>query len=229
MRWPGRRAPRPGGATVRREHSYGALCLRSALFSLWFILLSLSSASPLAAQKSTAEGLTLGVHVGSVSVHAGEADRATGGGGGVLLGYGLTRGLTIFARVDGANIELDDSVSAQGTWVVGHVDLGARFHFADPRRSYAPYLEGALTRRIVEVTELPQPNVYGADRIRFSGGVFTLGGGVLIYANASLAFDLGVRVGGGEFTSVTIGETRREGFDLATRSTRLNIGVAWWL
>lgn len=229
MRCSERRAPRSGGVTVRRGHACGVRSLRSALFSLPFALLWLPTVSPLAAQKSTTEGLTLGVHVGSVSVHAGEADRATGGGGGILLGYGLTRGLTIFARVDGANIELDDAVSVRGTWVVGHVDLGARFHFAHPRRSYAPYLEGALTRRIVEVTELPQPNVFGADRIRFSGGAFSIGGGIMIYAKESLAFDLGVLVAGGEFTSVTIGETRREGFDLATRSTRLNLGVAWWL
>lgn len=224
-----RRVSRSCSSAILRNPSIIGCSLRTSPAALPFVVLCLNAATPLAAQNSTTEGFTLGLHAGSVSVYAGEADRATGGGGGLLLGYGLTRGLTIFGRVDGANIELEDAASLQGTWTMGHVDLGVRLHFANPRRSLAPYVEAALTRHIVEVKDLPQPNAFDTDRIRFSDGTLTLGGGVMIYSGETLAFDIGGLVSSGAFTEATVGATRRAAFDLNARSIRLNIGVAWWL
>lgn len=186
-------------------------------------------AAPTSAQESTTRGFVLGLHVGAASIQPQNADRANGGGGGLFIGYGVNRRFTIFARLDGANIEVDDEVDAQGTWVMGHGDLGARFNFANSLRSFVPYLEAAFTGRVVEVTDLPTGNTFGVDEISFSGGAFTLGGGLMIYASETLAIDLGLLFSGGEFTDITVGNTTVSGFDVDTSSTRFNVGVAWWL
>lgn len=224
-----RRASRSRSMATRGRHALVGFFLRRSPVPFLLLLFGLHPTSRVAAQQSTTEGFTLGLHVGSASVRAGPADPATGGGGGLVLGYGLTRALTVLARVDGANIEVEDAVNVAGAWVMGHVDLGARFHFAHPRRSYAPYLEGALTHRIVEVTERPRPNGFDAEEIRFSGGTFTLGAGVMVYTTETLAFDIGVLSSRGTFAEVSVGDASRESLNLDTRSTRLNIGVLWWL
>ena len=185
--------------------------------------------APASAQESTTRGWVLGLHVGGASIEPEGADRTNGGGGGLFVGYGLNRKFTLFARLDGANIEVEDDVDTQGTWVMGHVDLGARFNFANSLRSVVPYVEGAFTGRVVEVSELPATNPFGGQEISFSGGALTLGGGVMVYASETVAIDLGLLFSGGEFTDVTVGNTTVSGFDLDTRSTRFNIGVAWWL
>lgn len=193
------------------------------------VLAALSLPGRSAAQESTTRGFVLGAHVGASSIKVEDADRGNGGGGGLFIGYGVNRRVTIFGRVDGSNIEVENQPDAEGTWTMAHVDLGVRFNFANSLRSYVPYLEGAFTARAVEVSDLPANNAFGVDSYSFSGGAFTLGGGVMIYASQTLAFDLGLLFSGGEFTDITVGNTTRGGFDLDTQSTRFNVGVAWWL
>ena len=201
----------------------------SATTSLLTVAAMLFLAAPASAQESTTRGFVLGLHVGGASIKVEDGDRANGGGGGLFVGYGLNRSFTLFARADGTNIEVEDDVETQGTWVMGHVDLGARFNFANSLRSVVPYLEGAFTARVVEVSDLPTGNTFGVEEISFSGGAFSLGGGIMIYASETLAIDLGLLFSGGEFTDVTVGNTTVSGFDLDTQSTRFNVGVAWWL
>ena len=51
----------------------------------------------------------------------------------------------------------------------------------------------------------------------------------MVYATQTLAIDLGLLVSAGGFSDVTLENATPKGLDLNTTSTRLNMGVRWWL
>ena len=186
------------------------------------------TASPGVAQESTTRGLLIGAHLGGASLSVEGSERSNGGGGGIAVGYGLNRNFTLFLQLDGASIDVRNQDDVEGTWAIGHVDLGTRFHFANSLRSWVPYLQAAFSARAVQVSGLPPESVLGGDDVEFSGGAFTFGGGVMLYAGQTFAFDLGLLFSGGEFTDIRVGQTTQGGLDLDASSSRFNLGVAWW-
>lgn len=222
----------PGGshvATLRRRIDVAHSITISRITGISGLALLMAFATPVAAQHPTTQGFIFGLHVGAVSIQAEDVDRATGGGGGLYVGYGLNPRVTIFTRVDGANIAVENAFDVEGAWGMGHVDLGVRVHFPGAERSAVPYLEGSLTGRLVDVSELSESSSFGVDEISFSGGALSLGGGVMVYATQTLAIDLGLLVSTGGFSDPTLQDAIQKGLDLNTTSTRLNIGVRWWL
>ncbi|HSH76229.1 MAG TPA: hypothetical protein VLA09_11140, partial [Longimicrobiales bacterium] len=142
------------------------------------------------------------------------------------LGYGFNRTVELFLQLDGAEFDVDDA-EVRGRWTMAHVDLGVRFHFADPVRSWVPYLQAALGARAVAVDN---PVVQGQSEadVSFSGGAFSLGGGIMFYFNRSLAADLQLLWTGGEFTEITVRNVTVSGLEIDAQSSRLNIGISWW-
>jgi len=185
------------------------------------------AAMPLSGQKSTTRGLNLGVHLqaASLTLESGESD--SGGGMGFRVGYGLNRIVTLYFEADGVSVDSENSDVIQGTWKLGHVDLGARFHFASTLRSWVPYLEVAVGGRTASVTDV---GANGVDLPDFSrnGGAFSFGGGIYAYFKETLALDVGLKLSGGEFTEVRIGALSQNNLDLDASSTRFKIGIVWW-
>jgi len=192
-----------------------------------FLLIVLQATAPAAAQQSTTRGLTLGLHLSGASLVVEGEDRNEGGGLGVRVGYGLNRTVTLFAQLDGAQVDVPSSDALQGEWSMGHVDLGARFHFASTLRRWVPYLQAALAGRVVSVDEAVL-NQVPVDDVSFTGGGFSLGGGIMLYVRETLALDLHLMWTGGEFTEIEVGNQSLSGLDLDAQSTRLGLGVAWW-
>lgn len=184
---------------------------------------TLLAATTVQAQESTTRGFVIGGHLGGASLTVEGSDRSNGGGGGIVVGYGLNRSFTLFVQLDGSSVDVRNQEAVGGQWSIAHADFGVRYHFANSLRSWVPYLQGAFTGRAVRVTELP------ADQeVEFSGGAFTLGGGVMLYPSQTFAFDLGLLFSGGEFTDVTVGQTTQGGLDLDASSSRFNLGIVWW-
>ena len=198
---------------------------RTVLTVLAFTLLA---ASPAMAQESTTRGFLVGAHLGGASLSVEGSERSNGGGGGIEVGYGLNRNFTVFLQLDGASIDVRNQDDVEGTWAIGHVDLGTRFHFANSLRSWVPYLQAAFSARAVQVTGLPPESALGGDEVEFPGGAFTFGGGVMLYVGQTFAFDLGLLFSGGEFTDIRVGQTTQGGLDVDASSSRFNLGVAWW-
>ena len=156
------------------------------------------------AQESTTRGLTLGVHASGASLTVESGDRSDAGGGGIRLGYGLNRNFTLFLQLDGAQFDVNQSDGIEGQWTMGHVDLGTRFHFANSLRSWVPYLQAAFTGRAVEVKN-PTVNGNSVSDVRFNGGAFSVGGGLMAYFMETLALDVQLSWSKGEFTQVDVG------------------------
>ena len=110
---------------------------------------------------------------------------------------------------------------------MGHGDLGVRFHFANSLRSWVPYLQAALSGRVVGL-ENAVVNQQPATDVSFSGGALSLGGGFMFYFSQTLAADLQLMWSGGEFTTITVGNASVSGFNYDATSTRFNAGLAWW-
>ncbi len=193
---------------------------------LAFFLLA-CTAPPLAGQKSTTRGLNLGFHLqaASLSVQDGKSDG--GGGAGFRLGYGLNRIVTLYLEIDGITVDSEGSDEFQGTWSLGHADLGARFHFANTLRSWVPYLEVAIGGRGASVSDARSDGNDVGD-IKFSGGSFSFGGGLYLYFKQTLAADIGLKFSGGKFTEVDLGPISLNNLDIDANSTRFKVGIVWW-
>lgn len=179
------------------------------------------------AQESTTRGLSLGLHLSGAALSIENQDRNEAGGGGLTVGYGFNRKVTVFVQLDGAQFDEQSTGTVQGDWTMGHADLGVRYSFANSLRSWVPYVQGAFGYRAVAVQD---PVVDGVQReeVEISGSGLTLGGGVDIYFTESLALDIQLLWTGGEFSTLRVDNVSATGFDVDATSTRFNLGVAWW-
>ena len=181
----------------------------------------------MAGQKSTTRGMNLGVHLQAASLSVQNGDSDGGGGIGFRVGYGLNRIVTLYFEVDGISVDSEGSDEFQGTWTLGHADFGARFHFANTLRSWVPYLDVALGARGASVNNAEADGEAVGD-ISFSGGSFSVGGGIDVYFSQTLALDVGVKFSGGEFTKVDLGAVSLNDLDIDAQSTRFKVGIVWW-
>ncbi len=203
--------------------------IRAQIFGSTFSAFCLLAwaASPLAGQKSTTRGLNLGFHLqaASLSVQDGESDG--GAGAGFRIGYGLNRIITLYFELDGISVDSEGSNEFQGTWSLAHTDFGARFHFASTLRSWVPYLEVAVGGRAATVSDATSNGADIGD-IDFLGGSFSFGGGMYLYFTETFGLDVGLKLTGGEFDEVDLGNISVENLDIDASSTRFKVGIVWW-
>jgi hypothetical protein len=229
-----RHPPKPAAdriAEITLDFTETETTMRRPLTTLLTIAIAatLSAAAPLAAQESTTRGFNAGLHLSgqSLTLDEGDGDRQNAGGLGLILGYGFNRTVEVFAQFDGGEFDVD-TAAVEGTWTMGHADLGVRFHFANSLRSWVPYLQTALTARVVSVKDGVINQQAQTDDISISGGAFTIGGGIMFYFNETVAADLQLAWSGGRFTNVTVGDVTYTGGEADAQSARFNIGVLWW-
>jgi len=183
--------------------------------------------TPLAGQKSTTRGLNLGFHLQAASLSIQNQEGDGGGGAGFRIGYGINRIVTFYFELDGITVKSEKADSFQGTWSLGHGDLGARFHLANSLRSWVPYLDVAVGGRGASVSGV-RANGEKIGDVNFSGGSFSFGGGIYTYFKRTLALDVGLKVSTGEFTEVDLGPVSLNDLDIDARSTRFKLGIVWW-
>ena len=206
----------------------GNLMRRTTLCAFFLAATALAFvATPGRAQVSTTRGFTIGLHGSGASLVVEDDDRSNAGGGGLIVGYGINRRITLFAQADGAEFDDPSTGDVEGTWTMGHFDLGVRFNFANSLKRYVPFLQGALGARAVSVSD-PIVNGTARNTVSLSGAGLTLGGGLDVYFSQSWAMDLQLLWTGGSFTTLTVDNASLSGFDIKANSTRFNIGVLWW-
>lgn len=190
--------------------------------------LSLLVSGPLGGQESTTRGWNLGVHLQGATLSV-EGEEGDGGGGiGFRVGHGFNRIFTLYLEADGISVDSENAQDFQGTWTLGHVDIGGRFHFANSLRSWVPYLEAAVGYRGASVKDVAVGGDQGDD-VTINGSSFSVGGGMMFYFKQTLALDVGLKVSSGEFTEIEIGALSIGGLDVDATSTRFKFGLVWWL
>jgi len=154
---------------------------------------------------------------GAGIVFEGDSDAESGAGGGLALGWGLNRTVTLFVQGSAASI---DMAGYNETYTLAHFDVGARFNFRGPQAKALPYLTAALSGRSAGL------DVAG-DLLTITGVGGSVGGGLAVFLSPSAALDFGVLWTMGSFTEAEY-QGMKETVDVSATSARVNIGVSWW-
>ena len=195
---------------------------RAALLTLAASL----AASPAVAQRSTTRGFTVGAHLQGASLTVEEGDPDGGGGFGARVGYGFNRRFTGYFETDAIVFDVANP-DFGGYWSMVHVDVGVRYNFANSLRRWVPFLEGAIGARAVQVDDA-RVNGDSVGELNFTGGAFSLGGGVSFFATEKLALETVMKFSGGTFEQVDVGNVSVNNLDIDASSFRFKIGLAWW-
>ncbi len=189
-------------------------------------LLMSMAATPAAAQKSTTRGFNIGAHLVGASLTVEDDDPAGGGGLGVRAGYGFNRRFMGYLEIDGIGFDVEDP-ELEGQWAMAHVDLGVRYSFANSLNRWVPFLDAAIGARAVSVDDATSD---GEDvgTVTFSGGAFSLGGGLAFYTSQKFAIEALVKFTGGNFEQVDVGSVSVGDLDIEASSFRFKLGVSWW-
>ena len=182
--------------------------------------------TPAAAQKSTTRGFSIAAHLQGASLKVEDDDPSGGGGAGLRVGYGFNRRFTAYLEADGITFDVENP-ELQGEWTMGHADLGVRFNFANSLRSVVPFLDAAIGGRAVSVEDATSE---GEDvgTVTFSGGSFSLGGGVSFFTSEKFAIEALAKFTGGKFEQIDVGDVSVRNLDIEASSFRFKVGVSWW-
>lgn len=200
------------------------LAVRLAFGALFTVA---ASSSEVIAQASTTRGLSLGAQLLGTSLTVEDGGANEGGGLGLRVGYGFNRIVTGFVSIDGSAVDITSGSTILGEWAMAHAEVGARFHFANSLRRWVPYLEVAAGARSVGVDEA-EVSGRQAGKLTFSGGAFTLGGGLSAYLTRKVALDASLRFTGGQFSKVDVGAVSLNNLDIDASSFRFGVGLVWW-
>ena len=196
--------------------------LRAALLALVASL----AATPAAAQRSTTRGFSIGAHLQAASLTVEDDDPSGGGGAGLRVGYGFNRRLTGYVEMDGITFDVENP-ELEGEWTMGQVDLGLRYNFANSQRRLIPFLDAAIGGRAVSVEDATSEGE-DAGKVTFSGGAFSLGGGVSFFTSEKFAVETLVKFTGGTFEQIDVGDVSVRNLDIDASSFRFKVGVSWW-
>ena len=196
--------------------------LRVALLA---IVASLA-ATPAAAQRSTTRGFSIGAHLQAASLKVEDDDPSGGGGAGLRLGYGFNRSLTAYVEADGITFDVENP-ELEGEWTMGQLDLGLRYNFANSQRRLIPFLDAAIGGRAVSVEDATNEGE-DAGKVTFSGGAFSLGGGLSFFTSEKFAVETLVKFTGGTFEQIDVGDVSVRNLDIDASSFRFKVGVSWW-
>ncbi|MBQ89780.1 MAG: hypothetical protein CL433_13230 [Acidimicrobiaceae bacterium] len=188
--------------------------MRLSLFATLLVVVLLA---PAAVAQTNSEGLYLHLGVGGQSIAYDGDDFDDTDEGGVLAlraGYGVSPLVTLYVGATGARLEgareVDDYDLSGG-------EVGARFTFRDGRR-VRPVLDLALRSVTARDDETD---------FEVRGGGLSIGGGLLVYLNPTLALGADIHVGAGRFDEVEFGrvtvDVRDEELDYV--EARVTVGL----
>ena len=169
---------------------------------------------------SITEGFFIAPHLLGASLQAEDEPVESGGGFGLSIGYGLSRGAAFFLTIDAAKIDIQDP-ELQGNYTLAFGDLGARFNFLDETEKAIPYVQAAFTARVAQTT------IEGID-IQLSGPAFTAGAGLNYYLQPNLAFDVGLSYSLGRFDRLTLDGDEIDIDSLDASGARFQLGLTWF-
>jgi hypothetical protein len=197
-----------------------------ALRTAMLVVVASMAATPAAAQRSTTRGFNIGAHLQAASLKVEDDEPSGGGGAGIRVGYGFNRTLTGYVELDGITFDVENP-ELEGEWTMGQVDFGLRYNFANSQRRLIPFLDAAIGGRAVSVEDATSEGE-DAGKVTFSGGAFSLGGGVSFFTSEKFAVETLVKFTGGKFEQIDVGDVSVRNLDIDASSFRFKLGVSWW-
>ncbi len=156
-----------------------------------------------------AEGNGLQTNVAGSSVESGP-------GAGVVLGYGFTRRLSLYAGGSYAQM----NATAGGTYILEHGDLGARLHFRSGH-VIVPFIELGATGRQVSTTQ--SGVTYTANGIGGSAGL-----GFNIYFMRAVALSTAADWSMGNINNYQVDNLVVGGSSVSAMTARVHVGLVWF-
>ena len=226
---------------------------------------ALAGASTASAQEIEHRANTRGLFVnghfnGSSAKYDNPSTTESGGGGGFQVGYGLNRNFTVYVGYDGSRLDFassnlsqpgDFSVVFEDKYWLKQLELGGRWNFVSPTRTWVPYVDLAYTRPSGgsnfsiygdddgDASTDPQDDdgvpgrddsIDGEFELR-DGSAFTAGGGVTWFFSQKLALDFNVKYSGVKFGGVRLeagGISEEDDEETKFGLTRVNFGLTWY-
>lgn len=160
----------------------------------------------------------LGVEGSGIQTNVAGSTAESGGGGGLVLGYGFSKRWSLYTDVSDAQI----NATGGGTYSLAHADLGARVHFRGGAHSLVPFLQVGATGRAVSTT-------VGGTTYTGSGGGATLGAGLNAYFTHSAALSAVASWSVGNFDKFQVDNTV-VGTNASVNATtaRVHLGMVWF-
>jgi hypothetical protein len=172
-----------------------------------------------AVERSRSTGFYLGLGLegnGLVPNESGSMSES-GGGLGLVLGYGFGKRFSLYAEMSGATMEYADG---SGSYALAHADLGTRVHFRAGPNVVVPFLQVGLSGRTMAVDF----NDFSGSG---SGGGISLGGGLNAHLSPSAAFSATMTWTVGKFDRWA-GNWSDPGYSMDATSARLHLGMVWF-
>lgn len=144
----------------------------------------------------------------------------SGGGGGVVVGYGFNQRWSLFSQFGVAQVTSPDFPDHE--YAFGHLDLGARVHFRTGPHVVVPFLQFGVTGR----TELDDVAGVGFSS---TGAGLSLGGGFNAHFTPSVALSTAATWTFGHFDSFKVDGETVERDPVKVTTARIQIGVVWFL
>ena len=173
-----------------------------------------------AVERSRSTGFYFGLGLEGDGILANESGSTSesGGGLGLVLGYGFSRRFSLYGELSGATME---SADGSGTYALAHADLGTRVHFRAGAGTVVPFLQVGLSGRAV-AANLGDYNASGR------GGGVSAGGGLNVHISPSAAFSGAVTWTSGNFDRWQAGNWTYSGYSIGATSARLHLGMVWF-
>jgi len=183
----------------------------------------------LAFTRSNTARYFFGLALDNTSLSGNATNGRTYSGGGLSgdLGYGFTPEFAAF--IDGSAAILRRGGTGRG--YAAHVDIGLRYHFANPARRFVPFAELALTQRALIFVNILQPQSQTdieAGSGTISGVALTVGAGGLYFVHPRWALRGGARFTTGSIEIATAENGGETVAPLNAQSVRFSLGVSWF-
>ena len=171
-------------------------------------------------ERSRSKGFFVGVGVegSGIQTNVAGSSAQSGGGGGLVLGYGFSKRWSLYTDVSDAVM----TATGGGTYSLAHADLGARVHFRGGAHALVPFLQVGATGRAVSTT-------VGGTTYTGSGGGATLGAGLNAYFTHSAALSAVASWSVGNFDKFQVDNTV-VGTNASVNATtaRVHLGMVWF-
>ena len=170
--------------------------------------------------KSHSSGFFVGLGIegdGIVTNVSGGSTNESGGGAGVQLGYGFSPRWSLIGDVSSANINAEGG----DTYLLTHVDLGARVHFRTGPNIVVPFIQFGLSGR--DEREDIGTHTFSAN----GGGVF-FGAGMNAHFNPAWAFSGSANWVVGNFTNAQVDNQSVGSESVGATSARVHLGIIWF-